>query len=63
MKDKASKAAEFAISLKNDQDKPKNDATASPSKLMDSQIGGMSQDAKNKVKDMEKRVTKLRNEN
>jgi len=68
LKDKAAKAAEFALNLKKENDRPgtgtKNGTyVESPSKTMDSQIGGMSQYAKGKLTETEKRVTKLRNEN
>ena len=68
LKTKAAKAAEFALQLKKEQD----DSSAvmpSPSKadalsmMGESTVGGGGYDAEKKLKELEKRMTKMRNEN
>lgn len=70
LKTKAAKAAEFALKLKSEQEKG-GDEQPSPTKSTmkeQSTIGGNStfmsgMDSEKKVKELEKKVTKMRNEN
>ncbi len=66
MKTKAAKAAEFALKLKSENDaQSETMSSTSPKKNVEltSTIGGMSTvDSEKKIKEMEKRITKMRNE-
>lgn len=71
LKTKAAKAAEFALKLKADQDKQEEE-TKSPEKSTMKEMSTMGganstfmsgMDPEKKVKELEKKITKMRNEN
>ena len=65
LKTKAAKAAEFALDLKSQQDKQEASIHGSPTKtVVTDALGGLSgADTDKRLKEAEKRITKLRNEN
>ena len=62
LKTKAAKAAEIAIKLTNEKQQEKDDPKPSPLK-QPLAPQGVSADSQKTIKDLEKKVTKLRNEN
>lgn len=61
LKTKASKAAEFAIKLKKESDESPKKSVDNMSSISSTMMGG-GQDTEKRMKELEKKVTKLRNE-